>query len=128
NQTCNGTPISVCSTPTYYHCSGGDHRACGYPGDSICSGIGSCVTAASGPSDCSSQFPFIPNLDRANGGADSAGYPCRHQTGWGKESADGRTEEPSPVYWWNNKKQDGTTLTFSYDVSPWFLSSRDYCN
>ena len=54
--------------------------------------------------------------------------PCRNQTGWGKESADGRTEEPSPVYWWNNTRQDGTALSFSYDINPWFLSNRDYCN
>ena len=127
-KSCDGTPVAVCDTPTYYHCSGGDHRACGYPDDFICQGIGSCVTAASGPSDCSAQSPFIPNLDRVDGGAGLSGYPCRHQTGWGKEIANGQMEEPSPVYWWNNTDLSGAPVSFSFDVSPWFLANRDYCN
>lgn len=125
---CTGATISVCNTPNYYHCSGGDRRACGYPGDSVCSGAGSCVIAASSTADCPAQFPFIPSLDRVDGGSGTSGYPCRHQSGWGKESADGRTQEPSPVYWWGNRDSSGAALSLSYDVSPWFLANRDYCN
>lgn len=125
---CGGNPVAVCNTPTFYHCSGGDHRACGYAGDSACSGMGSCVLAASGPSSCPAQYPFIANIDRVNGGSDPSGYPCRHQTGWGKESADGKTQQPSPVYWWGNKNPSGGTVSLSYDLKPWFLVNRDYCN
>jgi hypothetical protein len=125
---CTGAVISVCNTPTYYHCSGGDKRACGFPGDSTCSGMGSCVITASGPSDCPAQFPFILSLDRVNGGSGASGYPCRHQSGWGKESADGQTQSPSPVYWWGNKNASGSTVSLNHDVSPWFLADRDYCN
>lgn len=127
-QSCNGTPMPACNTPTYYHCSGGDRRACSYSGDSVCSGIGSCVIAATDASSCPAAYPFIPNLDRVNGGSGASGYPCRHQSGWGKESADGKTQQPSPVYWWNNKNASAQAVNLSYDVSPWFLVNRDYCN
>lgn len=125
---CTGATVSVCDTPTYYHCSGGDFRACGYPGDSTCSGMGSCVTGATSASQCSAQYPFIAKLDRVDGGSGAGGYPCRHQSGWGKESADGQRQDPSPVYWWGNKNASGTTIALNYDVSPWFMVDRDYCN
>lgn len=125
---CNGATISLCDTPTYYHCSAGDFRACGYPGDSTCSGRGSCVIAASGPTQCPEQYPFIQSLDRVDGGNGASGYPCRNQSGWGKESADGKRQDPSPVYWWSNKNASGATVSLKYDVSPWFIADRDYCN
>ena len=91
-------------------------------------GGGSCVISASGPSDCPPEHPFIPSLDRADGGGGASGYPCRHQSGWGKESADGQRQEPSPVYWWNNKSTSGSTVSLKFDISPWFTADRDYCN
>jgi len=123
-QSCNGTPMPVCNTPTYYHCSAGDFRACGYPGDSICNGgNGSCVITAT-PTTCPVDFPYIPNID----GAGTSGYPCRHQTGWGGESEDGQVQSPSPVYWWDNVDGSAQPVHLSADISPWFLLNRDYCN
>jgi hypothetical protein len=124
---CNGTAVSACDTPTYYHCSGGDHAACGYSGDSACSGKGSCIITATSQSDCPVGSTFLAKLDNVDGGNDPSGYPCRHQTGWGQESSDGKTEQPSPVYWYNNKNQNGTIITpLSDDKS--FKLNRDYCN
>jgi len=126
-QMCNGTPISACDTPHYYHCSGGDHRACSFPGDSVCSGIGSCVITATSSASCPTGTSFIANLDRVNGGSDASGWPCRNQTGWGKESADGSTQSPSPVYWYNNVNQNGATITFPNPQPTVFQQDRDFC-
>jgi len=124
---CNGAAVSACDTPHYYHCSGGDHRVCGYPNDSVCSGIGSCVVAATGQSSCPTGATFIARLDNVNGGNDPSGWPCRNQTGWGKESADGLTEQPSPVYWYANRNQNGSTVTPPNPQPTMFQENRDFC-
>ncbi len=125
---CNGSTKSACDTPEYYHCSAGDHRRCTYSGDNVCDGMGSCVVAASSQNDCPTGATFLARLDNVNGGNDPAGYPCRNQTGWGKESADGKTEEPSPVYWYNNKNENGRTLNIpDSQYATWFKQDRDYC-
>ena len=123
---CGQNAVKTCDTPQYFHCSGGDHAACGYPGDSKCSGKGSCEVAAASQSDCPTGATYLSTVDNVNGGSDSTGYPCRNQTGWGMESADGKTEQPSPVYWYNNKL-NGQVANPAGAQPSYFQQNRDWC-
>ncbi len=127
---CDGTAISVCDTPNLYHCSGGDHRACGYLGDFACNGMGDCVLEAASAAECPGAF--IPSVDDVDGVPGDMGYPCMNQTGWGREYYDGTTfrEEPSPVYWWSNTVE-GSAADAPFEgagASAWFARDRDYCS
>jgi hypothetical protein len=129
-QSCGVNAVKTCDTPHFYHCSGGDHAACGYAGDSICNSAnssGTCQITASSQNDCPVGSTFLSTVDNVNGGNDSSGWPCRNQTGWGMESADGKLERPSPVYWYNNLF-NGQVATPANSQPAYFAQNRDWCD
>jgi len=105
---CNAKQANVCSD-FRSHCSGGTHPACGSyesPGQpcaisSTCGGspCGICQNTPSAGADCSSGNTALPYID---GTSTAGGYPCRDQTGRGRDSADHLSQALTPVYWWNN--------------------------
>lgn len=125
---CDGSAVRACNTPNYYHCSGGDHAACGYPGDSACSGKGSCVVECTSNSDCPTgtdgTATCLATVDKVDGGSNAYGWPCRDQTGRGREyGTGGALQEISPVYWYNNT----SSIVFGNNYPDYFQLNRDYC-
>ncbi|MGZ3770702.1 MAG: hypothetical protein ACXVCP_19510, partial [Bdellovibrio sp.] len=123
---CNGASVSACNTNNFQHCSGGDHRECDGNWDCVGAASGSCVVSCTSDTECPSGIKCLAKVDNVNGGNDSSGWPCRNQTGWGMESADGSTEEPSPVYWYRNLDQNGNVYSLS-EVTNYFILNRDFC-
>jgi len=93
-------------------CTGGDRRICYSSSD--CSGIGTCDIS------CTTDAGAIKcvKLD----GSGTGNYPCRDQTGWGKDDANGANTS-SPVYWWRNGSDAGCatggtcTNTYPFNAS-----------
>lgn len=136
---CTGAIVRACNTPTFMHCSGGNHAVCSGDGDCYGSASGSCIVACTSNSDCpigtDGSAICLATVDNVDGSSGGNGYPCRDQTGWGQEyGAGGRNQYPSPVYWYNN----GTTATCATGGacndsatiagdSAWFAQDRDFC-
>jgi hypothetical protein len=92
---CDGTVYRICSN-FRSRCSGGDHRACS--GDYDCPDIGPCVDDCTSDTDCPSGTTCLENLD----GASPNGWPCRDQTGTGRDDPVTHVQERDPSYLWNN--------------------------
>jgi len=63
-------------------------------------------------------------------GSEAAGWPCRDQTGRGKDNPSTGAQELSPVYWWNNTV-DGVSnksMNVSGQYADYIKVNRDYCN
>jgi hypothetical protein len=63
-------------------------------------------------------------------GSEAPGWPCRDQTGRGKDDPTTGAQELSPVYWWNNTV-DGVankSMLVGSQYSAYIKQGRDYCN
>ena len=65
-------------------------------------------------------------------GSEIAGWPCRDQTGRGKDDPSTGKQEVSPVYWWNNTvdgvSDKAMSVSGSYQYNEYIKLNRDYCN
>lgn len=64
------------------------------------------------------------------GGSEVAGWPCRDQTGRGKENPTTGQQASEPIYWWDNTV-DGTqnkTMSVGGQYADYIQEGRDYCN
>ena len=59
-------------------------------------------------------------------GGGTGNYPCRDQNGRGRDSLATGTQALQPAYFWGNYF-NGVQTGF-YDVAPYILANRDYCN
>ena len=100
------------------HCSAGTHLSCYDNGD--CVGNGTCDADYF----CSSDSDCGPVKCIQIDGSGGNGYPCRDQTGRGKDDPTTGVQASCPVYWWNN---GGTSFSGSkYPI--YTKENRDYCN
>lgn len=70
----------------------------------------------------------IDGLGRS--GSEAAGWPCRDQTGRGKDNPSTGAQESSPVYWWNNTVNgvSNKSLSVGGQYADYIKVNRDYCN
>jgi hypothetical protein len=70
----------------------------------------------------------IDGLGRS--GSEAEGWPCRDQTGRGKDNPSTGAQESSPVYWWNNtvNGDSNKSLSVGGQYADYIKVNRDYCN
>ena len=104
------------------YCPGG--TCTGPPG--VC-GAGSTCSSTGCTSDggCKDYYGNPDHCYTIDGGG-TGNYPCRDQDGRGKDNLATGTQALQPAYFWGNYFNG--TLTGFYDVEPFILSGRDYCN
>lgn len=111
------------------HCSGGtrDKRPC-YD-NSDCPGATCGGYSCSSNSDCRDSAGNIGLCLQLDGDSDS-GYPCRDQSGRGKDNPMTGAQESSPIYWYNNSVNGTPNAPMSVggQYSAYIQSNRDYCN
>jgi hypothetical protein len=103
------------------------------------SGGGECPNSSGGlwcssNSDCRNvdgTYGLCMQLDGlGNTGSQAEGWPCRDQTGRGKDDPITGAQEASPVYWWNNTV-DGVAnkpMLVASQYKAYIMQGRDYCN
>jgi hypothetical protein len=103
------------------------------------SGGGECPNSSGGlwcssNSDCRNvdgTYGLCMQVDGlGNTGSQAEGWPCRDQTGRGKDDPITGAQETSPVYWWNNTV-DGVAnkpMLVASQYKAYIMQGRDYCN
>jgi len=115
---CDNTTDSICSS-LMSHC---DDASMSCYGSYQCSG--NCVVSCSDDADC----PGAETCITIDGHSDGYGWPCRDQTGRGKDAADNDTQASSPLYWWNNEDENTDTVVpiFNGSHTNYIQVERDY--
>lgn len=111
------------------HCSGGsrDKRPC-YD-NSDCPGATCGGYTCSSNSDCKDYSGNNGLCMQLDGDSDS-GYPCRDQSGRGKDNSITGAQESSPIYWYNNNVNgtQNASMSVAGQYSTYIKENRDYCN
>jgi hypothetical protein len=126
---CDNIPETICSTFTGHCLSSGlpctgswDCNDCRWH----CTTNAECNPRGSGTVVCLSQF----DGQLHDSSYPDPGWPCRDQNGRGKDDPVTHMNTSSPFYVWNNKDENGNSITMPPDpnFSKYTQEGRDYCN
>jgi hypothetical protein len=118
----------VCQDMTR-RCNGGtrDNRPCYSDGDCPGSTCGDYACASN--SDCKDYFGNNGLCLQLDGSSEN-GWPCRDQSGRGKDNPTTGVQESSPIYWYNNTVNgvSNAPMRVSGQYAAYIQENRDYCN
>ena len=122
-----GEGQKACSDPIVGvggHCTNSPHISCDFSTDC---GAGTCVGPCSTDADCNTG---AGNTCVQVDGAGTGGYPCRDQTGWGKDDPVTHANIRTPFYVWDNT-WNGSPLNatnLSYGGYTFVQENREFYN
>jgi hypothetical protein len=110
-----------------HHCTAGTKLPCYQDSDcaaGICTrtALGYWLPACTSDSDCGAGVRCM----QIDGNGSPAGWPCRDQTGRGKDDPITGVQASSPLYFWNNTL-NGQTAGFTNWSGSYIQENRDYC-
>lgn len=120
---CDGTPEKVCSDFRGF-CSGGTNDGTSCISNTPCTGGGTCQSYCTSDAQCGAR-----TCVQMDGQSDATGWPCRDQTGRGKDNATTHVQALSPMFVWNNRDESSNLLSATVPAAyaDYVKINRDYC-